>query len=81
FEKAAAEVKAFKTKPSNEELLELYALYKQATGGDNNTSQPWAVQVEARAKHDAWSTKKGLSQDDAKTQYIAYVEKIKPTYA
>jgi diazepam-binding inhibitor (GABA receptor modulating acyl-CoA-binding protein) len=41
--------------------LELYALYKQATTGDVNTAQPWKVQLEARAKHDAWSSKKGIS--------------------
>ena len=34
FEKAAAATKEFTQRPSNEELLELYALYKQATDGD-----------------------------------------------
>lgn len=48
-----------KNKPSNEVLLKLYALYKQATVGDVNIAQPWAVQMEARAKHDAWSELKG----------------------
>ena len=48
-----------KTKPSNEVLLKLYALYKQATVGDVNIAQPWAVQLEARAKWDAWNELKG----------------------
>ena len=62
FSTAAERVKTLKTRPSNEHLLELYALYKQATVGDVNTSQPWAVQMEARAKWDAWNAKKGQGQ-------------------
>ena len=41
------------------QLLVLYGLYKQATVGDVNTEQPWKVQVEARAKWDAWNANKG----------------------
>lgn len=37
FEDAAEAVKNLKAKPSDEELLELYALFKQATVGDCNT--------------------------------------------
>lgn len=39
FEAAAAAAKAFTTKPSDAELLQLYALYKQATVGDVNTGE------------------------------------------
>eukprot|EP01132_Coremiostelium_polycephalum_P004949 gene4949-6166_t len=80
FEAAAKQAKDFTKKPSNEELLELYALYKQATAGDVQGTQPWAVQVEARAKYDAWATKKGISQTDAEAQYIAYVAKLATSY-
>lgn len=34
-------------------------LYKQALEGDNSAKQPWAVQLEARAKWDAWEANKG----------------------
>jgi acyl-CoA-binding protein len=37
FNQAAEKVKNLTKRPSDEELLELYALYKQATVGDNNT--------------------------------------------
>lgn len=57
-------------------LLELYALYKQATVGDVNIAQPWAVQLEARAKWDAWNSKKGMSQETAKAKYIEYVNEL-----
>ena len=39
---------------SNEKKLEFYSFFKQATEGDVTGSQPWAVQLEARAKWDAW---------------------------
>ena len=76
FEQAAERVKSLKTKPSNEVLLQLYGLYKQATAGDNTASQPWAVQLEARAKWDAWTSFKGKSQDEAKAEYIKLVETL-----
>ncbi|KAG5481523.1 hypothetical protein LSCM1_05541 [Leishmania martiniquensis] len=50
--------------------LHFYSLYKQATEGDVKGSQPWAVQVEARAKWDAWNGRKGMSSDDAKAAYV-----------
>ncbi|KAK7195072.1 Acyl CoA binding protein [Novymonas esmeraldas] len=50
--------------------LEFYSLYKQATEGDVKGSQPWAVQIEARAKWDAWNGRKGMSSDAAKAAYV-----------
>jgi acyl-CoA-binding protein len=40
FEKAAKESKELPSKPDNETLLKLYALYKQGTEGDINTEPP-----------------------------------------
>jgi len=74
-------VKAFTKRPSDEELLDFYGLYKQATVGDNNTAQPWAVQMEARAKWDAWAKYKGLSADEAQQKYVALYESLKGKYA
>lgn len=37
FNTAAEEVKNLATKPSDNQLLELYGLFKQATVGDNTT--------------------------------------------
>jgi len=45
FEAAADRVKTLKEKPANDTLLKLYGLYKQATVGDNNTSQVRARQT------------------------------------
>ncbi|KAK0098853.1 hypothetical protein PV326_001419 [Microctonus aethiopoides] len=76
FEKAAAEVKELVSSPSDADLLELYALYKQATVGDCNTTRPGMLDFKGKAKWDAWDGKKGLSQDDAKEKYVAQVTKL-----
>lgn len=55
---------------SDDELLNLYSLFKQATQGDNTTSQPWAVQFEARAKWNAWTAHKGKSREQAQHEYV-----------
>ena len=59
---------------SNEKRLKYYALFKQATEGEVSGSQPWAVQLEARAKWDAWNGVKGTSKEDAMKQYAALVD-------
>jgi len=45
--------------------------------GDCTGSQPWAVQVEARAKWDAWNNNKGMAKEEAITAYVAHVESMK----
>jgi diazepam-binding inhibitor (GABA receptor modulating acyl-CoA-binding protein) len=37
FKKAADDIQKLKSKPSNEDLLEIYGLFKQGTVGDVNT--------------------------------------------
>jgi diazepam binding inhibitor-like protein len=37
FDKAVEDVRKLKVKPTDPELLQLYALFKQATMGDNKT--------------------------------------------
>jgi acyl-CoA-binding protein len=54
----------------NATKLEFYGLFKQATEGDNTASQPWAIQVEKRAKWDAHESRKGMSADEAKRLYV-----------
>jgi len=61
--------------PSNDVLLELYGLYKQATAGDVSGSRPGMLDVRGRAKHDAWAARKGMTADAAMTAYIAAVDR------
>mmetsp|Transcript_62653 Transcript_62653/g.149455 ORF Transcript_62653/g.149455 Transcript_62653/m.149455 type:complete len:95 (-) Transcript_62653:110-394(-) len=81
---AAAELiakgKQTKGTATNEDKLALYGLYKQAKEGDNTASAPWAVQLEAKAKWDAWTKHKGKSKEDAMTEYIAEVNRQTELY-
>lgn len=76
FQEAAVRVKTLKSAPSNSDLLELYALYKQATVGDVEGKQPGRLQMRERAKFDAWATHKGKSKDAAMQQYIDLVNRL-----
>jgi acyl-CoA-binding protein len=80
FDAAVAYVKSLpKDGPvqlSNDEKLVFYGLFKQATEGDVTGSQPWAVQVEARLKYDAWATRKGMSKEDAAAEYCKQLSAI-----
>ena len=76
FEDAQGRVKKLTKTPSNDDLLELYALYKQATAGDVSGSRPGMLDLKGRAKFDAWTKKKGTSKDDAMTRYVAFVDKL-----
>ena len=76
FQKAAENVKKLTTRPSDKVLLELYGLYKQSTIGNINTPQPWAIQVEQRAKWDAWKSYENMEKNLAMARYIIVVKRL-----
>ncbi|KAJ1364284.1 Acyl-CoA-binding protein 3 [Parelaphostrongylus tenuis] len=55
---------------SNEQKLQFYSLYKQATIGDVNTERPGIFSIIERRKWDAWKAVEGLNRDEAKRRYI-----------
>ncbi|MGB1556710.1 MAG: acyl-CoA-binding protein [Oceanococcaceae bacterium] len=61
-------------KPSNEQKLKMYALFRQAQDGDVQGKRPGMLDPVGRFKYDAWAGLKGTSQDAAMEQYIAQVE-------
>ncbi len=78
FEKAIAESKTLSEKPSNDTLLQLYSLYKQASEGDINIDPPAnPFDFVAKAKYEAWAALKGKSNAEAMTSYIELVGKLK----
>jgi len=78
FEEATANSKNLSEKPSNEVLLQLYSLYKQATAGDVNTEPPSnPFDFVNKAKHDAWASLKGKTKEIAMQEYIDLVDKLK----
>ncbi len=74
FAAAQAKIKPV-TGLGNDVLLDLYALFKQATSGDVTGDRPGMLDVKGRAKFDAWTKRKGLTKEAAITQYIALVDK------
>ena len=78
FEQAVAASKTLSSKPSNDILLQLYSLYKQATEGDaegDGPSNPF--DFVAKAKHNAWAGLAGTSKEEAMNKYITLVDKLK----
>jgi len=74
FADAQARIKPV-TGLGNDTMLELYALYKQATAGDVSGSRPGMLDVRGRAKYDAWAKRKGMTKDAAIEAYVALVDK------
>jgi len=80
FETAVTDSRKLTSKPSNDDLLELYALYKIATGEDiSKAEKPGVFDLKGKAKYNAWKARvdEGISQDDAKQKYVALVESLK----
>lgn len=76
FRSAQERVKTLGTRPSNDTLLELYSLFKQATEGDVQGKRPGMLDLKGRAKYDAWAGRKGLGREAAMQQYVALVERL-----
>ena len=77
FEQAQQDVQALSSKPGNDVLLKLYALYKQGSVGDVSGKRPGGFDFVGGAKYDAWAALQGTSQDDAQGQYVTLVESLK----
>jgi len=76
FAKAQADSRDLSERPDNATLLKIYALYKQGSIGDNAEKKPGFGDMVARAKWDAWNGLKGMSQDDAKQQYVDLITEL-----
>jgi len=74
FNKAQERVKNLTSRPSNEQLLDLYALFKQGTVGDATGKRPGMLDMKGRAKFDAWSKCKGTGKQEAMEKYVALVD-------
>ena len=80
FAAAQTRVKQLSKTPASDELLELYAYFKQATVGDAQGSRPGMLDFKGRAKFDAWSARTGLGKDAAKTAYVELVSRLVSKY-
>ncbi|PQE29179.1 acyl binding protein [Rutstroemia sp. NJR-2017a BBW] len=80
FQTAVLDSKKLTSKPTNDDLLELYALYKIANGEKiDDSEQPGMFDLKGKAKRKAWQAKvdEGLTVDEAKTKYVEKVEGLK----
>lgn len=76
FKSASERVHNLDQKPSNDVLLKLYALYKQATEGDVTGTRPAGFDFKAIAKYDAWAGLKGMQPEEAKKSYVEFVDSL-----
>jgi len=76
FEQAVVASKSIPTRPDNDTMLQLYALFKQSSSGDVSGDKPGFFDFVATAKYEAWEKLKGLSSEDAMQQYVDLVKKL-----
>lgn len=76
FNDAVAKSKTLTEKPSNDVLLKLYGLYKQATEGDVQGERPGGFDFKGAAKYDAWEVCKSKTSEVAANQYIELVNSL-----
>ncbi|MGN6740780.1 acyl-CoA-binding protein [Dyella sp.] len=76
FEQAAEDIKRLGTRPDNDTLLKLYALFKQGSDGDVQGPQPGFFDFVGTAKYEAWAQLRGVDRNEAQRRYIALVEQL-----
>ncbi len=77
FDTAVADSKKLPEKPDNQTLLQIYALYKQATEGEVQGKRPGFTDMVGRAKYDAWAGQKGKDNQTAMQEYVDLIEGLK----
>ncbi len=78
FENAVNDSNHLSERPSNDVMLQIYALYKQAVEGDLNIDPPSnPFDFVGKAKYSAWEGLKGKSKEDAMHEYIDLIAELK----
>ena len=81
FEKAVSRSRTLPQKPSNDELLKLYGLFKQGSEGDNHGERPGGFDFKGAAKYDAWKDLEGTEEDAARSEYVILVDSLFAKYS
>nr|XP_002126596.1 enoyl-CoA delta isomerase 2, mitochondrial isoform X2 [Ciona intestinalis] len=76
FETAKQRLNTLKQEPGNDVKLQIYALFKQATIGANNTKRPGTFNFVGQAKWNAWNDLGPMSKDEAKEEYVKIVKDL-----
>lgn len=77
FDEAVKNSKNLTERPSNDVLLKIYSLFKQATEGDVTGDRPGGFDFKAIAKYSAWEKLQGKSKEECMNEYISLVESLK----
>lgn len=81
FNKYRRDVKRLRKRPTDEELLEIYGLFKQAMIGNVNIQKPGMFNFSKQdRKWNAWKSREGLHKNTAKKMYVDCVRKLKKKY-
>lgn len=81
FKKACRYVEMTHHKLSKDLLIELYALYKQATVGPCNIQKPSLFDFAARAKWTSWSKLGDMSSRVAMSSYVGRLSRDEPLWS
>ncbi|KAF3482939.1 Acyl CoA binding protein family [Arthroderma uncinatum] len=84
FEAAAEASRKLLAKPSDDELLSLYALFKQGKQDPpfEKAPSPGMFDLKGKYKYGKWKeiVEEGVTPEQAQERYIALVEKLKAKY-
>lgn len=80
FEKAAVHFQGLVQVACREQLLYLYARYKQVRAGNCNTPKPSFFDFKGKQKWEAWKALGDSSPSQAMQEYIAVVKKLDPSW-
>jgi len=80
FINASNTIKNINGNMTNDELLFLYGLYKQATVGNINITRPNFLDMKGGAKWDSWNKNKDTSLYDSEVNYINFVNSMIKKY-
>jgi diazepam-binding inhibitor (GABA receptor modulating acyl-CoA-binding protein) len=76
FEQASQDVNQLSSRPDNQTLLRLYALFKQGSIGDVSGDKPSMTDMVGFAKWSAWNKLKGQTKEQAQQAYVDLVNEL-----
>ena len=81
FTEASILVRNLDTAPTDNELLRLYGLYKQATVGDcNEVNKPGLFDIKGKMKYEWWQKETGKDKENAMKEYTEFVVELMTKY-
>ncbi|KAL8936264.1 MAG: hypothetical protein Q9216_005026 [Gyalolechia sp. 2 TL-2023] len=84
FEKAVKDSRNLKAKPDNDELLQLYSLFKQGTQDPPfaEAPKPGMFDLTGKAKYKKWQevVDEGLTYQQSQEKYVKLVNSLKEKY-